>query len=826
MQPFIQQHWVQTATLLLRRQQLYALTIILTLGLTLGALVATFNLNYQLFMAPLPYPNAERLQLVRGSVWQQDKQLSPDWLPSQAQLDIYRQPWAEIETKALHNIGIDVEQSLPGHPSFNVGYVTPEFLPMFDAPLALGRHLQQDEGLDSKVPVAILSYQVWQQHFAADPAVLDKTLQFKGVSFKVVGVLAKDFVEPVMASPGWFTEVWLSYDFHDAGPTSWDGGSDQMHLLLKLVPTADPSLLAAGLAHSLQQWATPEFNTANGQNAYLKNSTLTWRMQSLRDRILGDASLLSVSLLAGSALLCAIALANIANLVLSRALAQQHSLTIRIALGAKPADLFRQYLTELSLLAIPALLLCLLVAEACYQSLKAGYAGPVPRLQELGSSTGSLLLTFSALLLWCVLLATWLSRQLNYRQLQQNLQQSGKGSAVQVSGRTRQLLLMSQTLFCLLTLIYCSQIFVTAVAKIQQPSGVNLQSYQVALNPGALLASMADVDLSQLFIQALEQVKTQTNASKAGLGNAPPISYWQSEQELYGVGSTADNETPSLQTQVYQSDGDYLQALGLELVQGNFFSQAQVRQSERVMLISESLAKQLSPDGQVLDKPLYFRGASNPRTIIGVVKDLHLPNQTGAAAAYIPVLPNYFPTLVLTMPTGQTLTREQVNLALAQVNPQLKVFRFDRTSDIFAEHTKDARVAAVVTAALSLLALALAGLGIFAVIRTQIQLRQYELAVRQSLGARPQHLLRLTLLDSLKPLLWAVLLLAVGYSLLQLSDLLGITLPFAAQLQIAPMNATVALLTVLLLTTLIVLGCVRPLLTKPVVHALRGSVSN
>ena len=131
------------------------------------------------------------------------------------------------------------------------------------------------------------------------------------------------------------------------------------------------------------------------------------------------------------------------------------------------------------------------------------------------------------------------------------------------------------------------------------------------------------------------------------------------------------------------------------------------------------------------------------------------------------------------------------------------------------------RALMVGVAALSLLALALAGLGIFAVIRTQIQLRQYELAVRQSLGARPKHLLQLTLLDSLKPLLWAVLLLAVAYSALQLSVRFGWSFGFAAQLQIAPLNATVALLTVLLLTTLIVLACVRPLLSRPVVQTLR-----
>ena len=134
--------------------------------------------------------------------------------------------------------------------------------------------------------------------------------------------------------------------------------------------------------------------------------------------------------------------------------------------------------------------------------------------------------------------------------------------------------------------------------------------------------------------------------------------------------------------------------------------------------------------------------------------------------------------------------------------------------------------AAVVTAALSLLALALAGLGIFAVIRTQIQLRQYELAVRQSLGARPQHLLQLTLIDNLKPLLWAILLLSMVYSLLPLSGHLGWSLPFVTQLEISPGYAAVALITVLLLTAMIVVLCLRRLLKQPVLQTLRGTTAH
>lgn len=813
---------LQTAALLLRRQQLYALTIVLTLGLTLGALVATFNLNYQLFMAPLPYPDAERLQLVRGSQWQQDKQISPEWLPAQGQLDIYRQAWPEVETKALHNIGIDVAQNLPGNPSFNLGYVTPEFLPMFDAPLALGRHFSPNEGLDSQVPVAVLSYQVWLQHFAGDPAVLGKTLQFRGVSFSVVGVLAGRFVEPVMAAPGWSTDVWLSYDFNDVGTPNWSFSNNQIHLLLKLKTGAKPQQLA----HSFEQWAAPEFAAANHTNAFLKNSSVRWRLEPVRNRILGDAAGLSLSLLAGSILLCAIAVANIANLVLSRAMAQQRSLTIRIALGARAAHLFRQYLLEFSVLAIPALLLCLFVAEACYQSLQAGYAGPLPRLQELGTGVFSVLFAMSLLIVLCLTLAFWLTRQLNYRQLQQSLQQSGKGSAVQVSSRTRQLLLMSQTLFCLLTLMYCSQIFVQALAKLRQPTGLNLKTYQIALNPGSLLQSLNAAERTQLFVQARDQVKADTNALAAGLGNYPPISYWLPGFALSTVSTSPGDQDPTLATQLYFGDDGYLQALGLQLIQGEIYSNAQVKAQESVVVISQSLADKISATGAVLDKNLYMRGSTNPSRIIGVVRDLHLPNQPEKAAIYAAFVPSAFPFLLIEMPSGASLSRTQVNQAIAKINPQLKVYKFNTTAEILAEHTLDARVAIVVTAALSLLALALAGLGIFAVIRTQIQLRQYELAVRQSLGAQPKHLLQLTLIDSLKPLLWTVLLLASGFVALQLLQRSGELHAVTDALAVTPVHVIGAVLTVLLLTTAIVLACLQPVLRRPVTQNLRGAATN
>jgi hypothetical protein len=292
------------------------------------------------------------------------------------------------------------------------------------------------------------------------------------------------------------------------------------------------------------------------------------------------------------------------------------------------------------------------------------------------------------------------------------------------------------------------------------------------------------------------------------------------------VSISPGNDDPALSTQLYFGDDDYLRALGLTLLQGEIYTASQAHAEEPVVVISQSLANKISATGQVLDKNLYMRGSANPSRIIGVVNDLNLPNQTEKAAIYAAFIPSGFPFLLIDMPQGASLSREQVNQSLAKIHPQLKVYQFNSTSDIFAEHTKDARVAAVVTAALSLLALALAGLGIFAVVRTQLQLRQYELAVRQSLGARPQHLLQLTLTDCLKPLLWAVLLLSMVYSLLPLSGHLGWSLPFVTQLEISPLYAAFALITVLLLTALIVLLCLRRLLKQPVLQTLRGTAAD
>jgi len=191
----------------LNRAKGYVVTIVLTLGITLGALVAMFNLNYQILAAPLPYPEADQLYVFQGQRFEHEVLSFAKRTPYPLLIESYQKEDEHFSHKALIAYGIDVERNLLSAPSMNIGAVTPEFLPMLQAPLALGRYFNETEGLNTMAPVAILSFSSWTQFYGKDPSVIGKTANFKGVEFKIIGVLAERFVEPALFAQDWQTDI-------------------------------------------------------------------------------------------------------------------------------------------------------------------------------------------------------------------------------------------------------------------------------------------------------------------------------------------------------------------------------------------------------------------------------------------------------------------------------------------------------------------------------------------------------------------------------------------------------------------------------------------
>ncbi|RRS09733.1 FtsX-like permease family protein [Pseudoalteromonas sp. J010] len=810
-------HSINMAWQRLKRHISYTVTIILTLGLALGALVSTYNLNYQLLAAPLPYPDAERLMLLRGALVDDNNEIKQsNFIPHAGSLTSYeKQPqFPEIESIALQNISIDVEQSLPSSPTFNIGAITPEYMQLLDAPMALGRYFSSDEGLDSQQPVAMISYSVWQQYFAGNPDVLEKTVVFKGVSFKIIGVTASQFDEPVLSTPNWHTDVWLTYDYNDSPAPQWQRNNIQTYQILKLHKSADSQTAQL----SLENWFNEQLHQQTRGMQDFANSRVKLELIPFKTRIVGDASQVSLMMLLGSIVLLLIALSNICNLVLSRAVEQQKNFAVQAALGARPSHLFHHIVTELGLLFTCAAAISLVVATAIIWLLKSGMAGPLARLQTLQLELHTVVFALMTSAALCLMLAWIVSRQLNYQNIIRQLQSSGKGTGVQISATTRNLLISFQLLICLSLLTVCLGVFQTSWQHLQRETGIKEQNtYQVALNLGTLLQQMTLEERRQLLLSALDSLRALPQVEHAGIGGYPPISYWvpgfSSRQMQFEPGIKKN----SFEFQSTAGTTSYFNAFGTKLIDGRAFTMEEAINNESVVIINQYLARQLRERGQVLGAKLYSRNSQNSVEVIGVVDDIYLPNQPNIARIFIPAIPTGYPFIMIETKANTGISKAEINQLLVDIHPQMRVYNFQSTTTLLATHLQRDRVASIFTLVLSVIALVLAAIGIYGVCKYNIALRRFELGVRMSIGATPITVLILILKDNLRPLLIAVC--ASACILLSISALQDTLVPNTAS---SIVHWLVSLAAVITLVTGVTLASARDIIARPALHALRG----
>lgn len=800
----------------LARVKSYALTIIITLGVTLGVMVAMYNLNYQIIAAPLPYPDQDRLVLVQGQLLADGEVKRENYLPFLGAIEAYKDHHPGIETFALHNISIDVEQSLPNSPTFNTGAITPEFMQIIDAPLALGRHFTKDEGLNSNQPIAIISYEVWQTHFAGSSQVLDRTVTFKGISFVIVGVTAAHFAEPVLATPTWRTDVWLPYDYRDTPEPVWTLSSNQVHLVAKLAQGADINRTQL----ALNNWVMTRYPAAVAGDPSVANTAVKWRFTSYKDRIIGDADNTSVMMLAGSVVLLFIALSNIGNLVLSRAVAQQRAFAIQAALGAQPQHLFKQVLVELSVLFAASLVVATSVVSLILGLLKAGYAGPLARLDELSLNLNTILFAILLTLVLNFALAWIVSKQLNYNAIINALQSSGKGGGVQISKNTRQALVSMQLFFCISLLVLCMSIFRQSWAQLTAPTHINTENTsQIALNVGTLLSEMTTEQRAALVLEATERLNQHSNIVRAGIGSYPPISYWLEQFSSYHSQLEPGMDKPILTHKRVWGTRTYFETFGLTLTQGRHFTDLEARNRAPVVIINEFMANAIKASGQEpIGAKLYARNSNTPITVVGVVGNLNLPNQPPISRTYRPRVNSGYPIIVVETKPNVQLSRQSINDLLAQVHSQIRVYDLQSTEQILSSHLKSQRVASIFTIVLSVVAVLLASIGIYGVFSYSIALRRYELGIRMSIGATPVAIFKLVLKENMQPFLMAVVAaacaLVIGYFSAALTPIMQM------------MDVWSWLLPVTLITSLVVgisLLSVWSIIRQPAQYALKGA---
>jgi predicted permease len=799
------QAWVS-----LKKKAGFVATVVTTMGTTLGALLCVLTLGYLLIVEPLPYPEQDKLYSVVHAIGDKTGETNATAFTYPGMIHLYKNQDV-FESTALIQYGQDVLTSLPNQPRLSTGYVTPEWFELLGTEMQMGRLFESTEALDTFNPVAIVSYKTWQDEFDSAPDMLDKKVSFSGVSFRVIGVLGESFVEPQITQTGRDVGMWFPWDYNlDVRMKErWGNISGALYFAGKLKDT-----LSAAQA---EQIITPLVNDTWVENVvsmpFFNGWAIEMQLESFQTAIVGDSQNTVYKLLAGVLGLVLIAFANIANLFMSRTAEQQRQLAIYAALGAKKHHLFRGLLAESGLLMSLSLLVALVVASLGFSLLQANLASELPRINELGVNyitfLASIILAFSFALLFAFLS----SKMINYRALNSMLQASGKGTGVQVSKRFRQGLIVSQVAIATVLVFTNITLFKEAVDTITQPPGYTVDNMtQMSLSVSAsefppeeeVAAAMVQLKKSLLALPQVESI-SQSSSVLDGFG------LWALTAVASGENFTPENNSIS---------HNYFTMIGQALLEGDYFSEADIKDRNRVMIVNDEFAKRLNPDGSALGLQISPGAESEPFTITGVVKGAKMPAESEVPMrAYTPAnLANTQMTLKLR--DGQSIEPEQVVTAIKSVSSLYALFNLETLDSkkkrrLFTQYTT-----ATTTATLAVITLFLASVGLYGILSYGTQMRRFELGTRMAIGAKRKDLVGLIVKDNL----WVIVLGIASSIVVMLGIYIGYTEALLAYISVDLLP--IFLTTILSIALLSLFACYWPLrqyINHPAIHSLRGS---
>jgi len=794
----------------LKKKVGFVATVVTTMGTTLGALLCVLTLGYLLIFEPLPYPEQDKLYKVIHAIGDKTGETNAQSFTYPGLIHLYKNQDV-FEKTALIHYGQDVLTSLPNQPTLSTGYVTPEWFDLLGANMQMGRVFEATEALDTFNPVAVISYKTWQEEFASAADMLDKKVSFSGVSFRVIGVLGESFVEPLIGEGARDVGMWFPWDYNlDVRfKERWGNISGALTFVGKLKDT-----LSAAQA---EQTITPLVNDTWVENVasipFFSGWSIQMQLESFQTAIVGDSHNTVYKLLAGVFGLVLIAFANIANLFMSRTAEQQRQLAIYAALGAKKSHLFRGLLAESGLLMFFSVLVALVIASLGFSLLQANLASELPRINELGLNFVTVIASIILALTFALLFAFLSSKMINYRALNAMLQASGKGTGVQVSKRFRQGLIVSQVAIATVLVFANITLFKEAVDTITQPSGYSVDNMQqMSLSVSAsefppqeeVAAVMVELKKKLLELPQVESI-SQSGSVLSG------FDLWALTAIASGENFTPENARAS---------HNYFTMIGQELLEGDYFTEADISDGNRVMIVNHVFAKRLNPDGSVLGMQMSGGGPDNIFTIVGVVKGVKMPTQSEVPIRFYTPAGLSTTQMTLKLREGQSVSREQVVTAISDVSSLYALFSLDTLDNqkkrrLFTQYTT-----ATTTSALAIITLFLASVGLYGILSYGTQMRRFELGTRMAIGAKRKDLVSLIVKDNI----WVIVLGVASSIAVMLGVYIGYkeTLSVYLSVDLLPIFMS----TILSIALLSLFACYWPLrryINHPAIHSLRGS---
>ena len=727
----------------LRRAKGFALAVILTLGLGIGANTAIFSVIRGVLLKPLPHRDGDRLVYLRQSI---EGTGGANVLFSVPEILDFRN-----RSKTLGGIAEYSQYgvTLQGESDairITVGLVTGNYFNIMGLSPIMGRLTTAADDGTGVPPVMVLTHEFWMSRFGGDSTVIGKTVRVNNQAVTVIGV-----VQPAPYFPNRMDALMnMVISEHHTSAMMVHGRTHRMtEMIARLAPAvtvAQARAEVADIRKKVQADYPDAYDAASGYKV-----TLTPFQE-----VLGERARLTLWLLMGAAaFVLIIACANVANLTLMRGVRREQELVIRSALGAGSGRLRRLLLAENLVLATLGGALGLLVAFGGVGMLTSLAARYSPRAGEIRVDAVVLGFTLALVLVVAVLLS-YAPRFVKETALGAWLAGAGKSSANRRRQRLQRTLVVAQ--------IAVSVVLLTGAGLLTRTM-LRLSDVDTGLRQGEVLTMEVSLDGSgrsstdqvQLYEQMRGELRAIPGVAEVGVGNTMPLRNPGFQLEVKAEGRTLEPGEAMPRADFRTANPEYFRAAGIPLLAGREFQSTDQRGAERVVILNKALADHLFPNVDPIGRRIAWTGdvlrfipvSGDWRTVVGVVGNT---KDEGLDGAFRPAVFQPFAQeevfaggLVIranndalsVVPAATRLVR-----TLAPQQPIENVLTVDQIKD---ESVAPRRLNAMLVTSFGFLALIIAAVGIAGVLAFSVSARTNEIGIRMSLGADSGRVQRMVL---------------------------------------------------------------------------------